>query len=343
MTAEEMGSAAAANDAAYDGRFFYAVQTTKVYCRPSCKSKRPNPENIRFFTTAAEAEAAGFRPCKRCRPDLQEYLPARDYASEMKRIIEAGFLEKTAMFDKLKRLGVSPKRSIEIFKSEFGMTPGEYADELRIREARRRLTETDEPILDIAFSLGFESASAFYALFGKAENVPPAEFRKAAARSLPQGAAYTYPTALGAITIETDGRAVTGLRFGGDASASPLGRNALTDQAAGELQEYFAGRRTAFSVPLRPAGSPFQLRVWEALREIPYGQTRSYSEIAKSIGRPAAARAVGTANRKNPIAVLIPCHRVVGADGSLTGYAAGLKIKQWLLELERNNINRKGR
>ena len=183
MTEADRIQAVLESDAAYDGRFFYAVKTTGVYCRPSCKSRRPKAENLLFFDTAAEAAAAGYRPCKRCRPDLAEYRPSRAFAQEMRRVIDAEFLQKAAMFEHLKGLGVSPKRSIELFKAEYGMTPGDYADGLRMEEARRLLAQTGMPVLDVAYTLGFESLSAFYALFGKAADVTPAQYRKAAARA----------------------------------------------------------------------------------------------------------------------------------------------------------------
>jgi len=146
-----------------------------------------------------------------------------------------------------------------------------------------------------------------------------------------------YQTSLGKVVISADGEAVTEINFGQPAELIKDERNALTDMTAAQLEEYFAGDRTEFTVPLRPKGTEFQQQVWAALREIPYGQTRSYSQIAERIGRPKACRAVGLANGKNPIWVMIPCHRVVGADGSLTGYAGGLPLKQRLLDIEKQN------
>ncbi|MFH1512748.1 MAG: methylated-DNA--[protein]-cysteine S-methyltransferase [Bacillota bacterium] len=333
MTRDEMLKASAENDAAFDGAFVYAVRSTGIYCRPSCKSRRPKAENMLFFDTPAQAEAAGYRPCKRCRPDLRAYQPARELAQEMKRVIEAGFLKKAAMFDALRQLGVTKKRSIEIFKAQYGVTPGAYADSLRMAEARRMLKETDAPILDIACALGFESLSAFYALFGKTMETTPAAYRKAEAAAQ---AAYTsvYHTDFGDLTISAAADAVTGVRFGQPPPTQPQARSALTDLAAAQLREYFGGRRQSFSVPVRPAGTPFQQQVWRELGQIPFGQTASYQQVAQRIGRPTAGRAVGMANRKNPILILIPCHRVVGKHGALTGYAAGLPLKRRLLELE---------
>lgn len=154
---------------------------------------------------------------------------------------------------------------------------------------------------------------------------------------------FVYDTAVGKMTIASDGRAITSVAFGEAAGTGGLRRSELTDRAAEELAEYFAGKRKAFDLPLSPGGTAFQKRVWDALRTIPYGETRSYRQIAEQIGSPDACRAVGAANNRNPIAILIPCHRVVGADGSLVGYAAGIELKKRLLDLEQGGIGREGR
>ena len=337
MTNEEMTSAALANDADFDGVFWYGVKSTGVYCRPSCTSRAPKAENMEFFASAQAAEQAGYRPCKRCRPDLAVYRPVREMAEQMKAVIDDGFLQKTAMFERLKQLGVSPKRAIEIFKEAYRTTPGAYADALRVAEAQRRLRETDEPILDIALALGFESLSAFYALFDKASDTTPAAYRRAARAGLPEeGVAQVYQTPFGPVTIAAGEGAVMQVHFGCLVHTTPPQSTKLADLAAEQLTEYFSGRRQSFTVPLRPAGTPFQRRVWEELRKIPYGKTATYGQIARNIGRPSAARAVGMANHQNPIAVMIPCHRVVGANGALVGYAAGLPMKRRLLDLETN-------
>lgn len=146
---------------------------------------------------------------------------------------------------------------------------------------------------------------------------------------------FTYPTPLGPMTLASDGTAVTHVLFGTHVLEGRAAPSELTNRTANELQEYLAGKRTAFDIPLAPAGTEFQRAVWKALQNIPYGQTRSYADIAAVVGNPKATRAVGSANNRNPIAVLIPCHRVVGANGKLTGYAGGLALKQRLLDLER--------
>lgn len=342
MTQEEKWQAVSTNDVSYDGKFYYAVKSTGIYCRPSCKSKQPNFTNVQFFETGTAAEEAGYRPCKRCRPDLMAYQPVEELAQKIKEMIDAHFLNKAHVFAELKQLGVTNKRAIEIFKEQFAMTPGEYADTLRMNEARLQLAESDQPMIDIAYNLGFESLSAFYALFGKYAEMTPGEFRKKAVQPSSaepkQDIGFIYPTDFGPVTITVNQYGVTSVRFGEPAVSFPHERTRMTDLAAEQLEEYFSGKRTKFTVPLCPAGTPFQQSVWSALREIPYGSLRSYKEVAEHMGRPTASRAVGMANNKNPILIMIPCHRVVGADGSLVGYAAGLPVKQRLLDLEKEGL-----
>lgn len=178
MTQEEMWEAVCRNDASYDGMFFYAVKSTGVYCRPSCKSKKPKRENICFFDTAEQARTAGFRPCKRCRSDLLEYQPIREIAQKAKRLIEESFCQKGELNQRLKHLGVSRRRLDEIFKTEYGLTMFEYMDKLRLEEAKRLLSETSEEIIDIAYAAGFGSLPSFYRFFKKCTGLSPVEFRK---------------------------------------------------------------------------------------------------------------------------------------------------------------------
>lgn len=343
MHREEKWKAVSTNDESYDGKFYYGVKSTGIFCRPSCKSKLPKEENITYFDTKDEAISAGYRPCKRCRPDLIDYQPVQELARDMKNIIDRGFLDKSNVFNELKKLGVSSKRSIEIFKEEFDLTPGEYADKLRLDEARILLFTTDIPIIEIAYELGFESISAFYTFFGKYHDISPREYRSKKlvdedifGESI---STFVYDTRLGRISITADDSFIKGLKFGEPSTASILKNSKLTDLAAEQLEEYFNGRRDKFDLPINPSGSEFQRSVWSSLLEIPYGATKSYKQVAESMGKSGASRAVGMANNKNPILIIIPCHQVVGSDGSLVGYAAGLAIKQQLLDLEKKYIN----
>ena len=178
MTEQEMWEAVKTNDAGYDGVFFYAVRSTGIYCRPSCKSKLPKRENICFFDTTEQARASGFRPCKRCRSDLLDYQPMRAIAADVKLKIDEAFASQAEIHDRLSDVGLTLRRLADIFKSEYGVTPKEYADSLRLREAKRLLTATQDKVVDIAYSTGFSSLSAFNRFFKKETKTTPTEYRK---------------------------------------------------------------------------------------------------------------------------------------------------------------------
>lgn len=178
MTQDEMYQAVIENDANYDGIFIYAVKTTGIYCRPSCRSKPPKRDNISFFETSEQAREAGFNPCKRCRSDLLDYQPVKDIAEKVKEIIDAMFNEKNELGDKLRQIGVSQRRMADIFKEQYGVTPVGYVNALRLKESRRLLAETNDEIIDIAYAVGFGSLSAFYRFFKEQAGKSPRVFRK---------------------------------------------------------------------------------------------------------------------------------------------------------------------
>ncbi len=178
MSDNEKYSAVIADDINYDGIFYYAVKTTGIYCRPSCKSKAPKKENTVFFDTAQEAEQAGFRPCKRCRSDLLSYEPMKEISSKVKRLIDDMFMGETRLNSELANIGLSYRQMTEIFKSEYGQTPKTYIDSLRIKEAKRQLAQTDNAIIDIAMSIGFSGLSAFYRFFKENTGCTPSVYRK---------------------------------------------------------------------------------------------------------------------------------------------------------------------
>ncbi len=173
-----MWKAACENNASYDGIFFYAVKSTGIYCRPSCKSKKPKRDNICFFETAGQAESAGFRPCKRCRSDLLSYQPVKDIVVKVKTLIDDMFRAKKELDNELHQIGVSQRRIAEIFKEQYGVTPLGYVNDLRLKESKKLLIETDSEIIDIAYSVGFGSLSSFYRFFKSKTSTTPAEFRK---------------------------------------------------------------------------------------------------------------------------------------------------------------------
>ena len=321
--------------------FYYGVTTTGIFCRAGCPSRSPLKHNTVFFDTPQQALDAGYRPCKRCRPDLPDYAPAAALAAQIKDALDGYSGECPDVSYVLNNTGLSPRRVAQIFRGQYGITPAQYADNLRAEHAKRRIGD-GIPVLDVALELGFESVSAFYAFFHKHTQMPPGTFRHIAAHSA-LAAPYqcSYDTAIGRMRITSDGKALTSALFErADAPALPDTPNALTDEAARQLCEYFAGGRREFTVPLCPHGTEFQQAVWQALRAIPYGHTRSYGQIAAAVRNPNASRAVGMANNKNPLMIFVPCHRVVGANGSLVGYAAGLNVKRKLLDLEKQYIAR---
>lgn len=178
MTQEEMWNAVLEKDAAYDGIFFYGVKSTGIYCRPSCKSKKPKQVNMTYYDTGEQARAAGFRPCKRCRSDLFEYEPIREIAQKAKRLLEDSFQKRWELNRELEQLGLSQHRMAEIFKAEYGVTLYEYTCELRLKEAKRLLADSDKDIIDIAYSTGFNSLSSFYRFFKNRAGAAPAIYRK---------------------------------------------------------------------------------------------------------------------------------------------------------------------
>lgn len=338
MTEQEKWNAVKNSDAGADGIFFYAVRTTGIFCRPSCKSKLPAQENVVYFATGEDAAAAGYRPCKRCRPDLTDYRPLAEIAERTERLIRTNYADSAILIAGLQTLGVSRHRIDQIFRAQYGVTPAQYRDSLRVRIAGEMLRQSALPLTEIAYSLGFESPSSFFTFFRKHTGQAPREYRNGY-RSDGEDAVYgVYDTSLGQMTIVCGASAIQSCRFGYHVpDGCPEGKTELTDQTAGQLAEYFAGRRRYFDLPLSPRGTKFQKAVWQALCRIPYGETRTYGQIAQEVGNPNASRAVGAANHNNPIHVIIPCHRVIGAGGALTGYAGGLEVKEKLLRLEQAN------
>ncbi len=324
--------AVASGDAQYDGVFYYGVRTTGVYCRPSCPSRTPRRENVRFFPSREAAEQAGFRPCKRCRPDLLSFAPAEELATQARDLMERDFAQPARLREELGALGVSRRHLTALFEAQYGLSPEEYTAQVRVRRASELLSQ-GQRVTDVALAVGLETPSAFTVFFKKHAGLTPSEYR--ARQSLLRPFRFV-DTPAGRVRIEADEAGLTSLRFVEDGEDAPesAAQDAFLSEAAAQLEEYFAGRRQRFSLPLSLKGSPFQMRVWEALQAIPYGEKRSYREVAAAIGNPGAARAVGMANNRNPILIVIPCHRVVGKDGRLVGYAGGIERKQQLLSLE---------
>jgi AraC family transcriptional regulator of adaptative response/methylated-DNA-[protein]-cysteine methyltransferase len=334
-------------DPAFDGLFYTGVTTTGVFCRPTCTARKPRRENVVFFPTAREALLAGYRPCRVCRPveppgAMPE--PVRTLLAEVE--ADPGLRLRDS---DLRDRGIDPTALRRWFKKNHGLTFQGYVRALRIVAAFGRIRH-GETATAAAFDHGWESLSAFGDAFRKVMGTPPTQLRG------PVIAMTRIETPLGPMLAGASDEGICLLEFVDRRMIETqltklqrlLGGNLVPgtskhfDRLAGELQRYFAGELQRFESPLDMRGTEFQRRVWSGLLSIPYGQTRSYSEQATLIGAPNAVRAVARANGDNRIAIIVPCHRVVGADGSLTGYGGGLWRKRWLLDLERSGLDGKG-
>ena len=339
----EMYRALVARDATYDGSFFAAIRTTGVFCRPGCGARRPRPENVEYFATAQEAERRGYRACRRCRP-LEPVLSNPPWAERMIALAEGAGGERISAGD-LRRSGIDPVRAARWCRRRYGMTFRAWARSRRLAgtlEAIRGGT----PVTEAALESGFESESGFRDAFVRLFGVPPT---RAAAEGRGVVRVRWLATPLGTMLAAAGEEGVGLLEFADRRALKsqiaalrrhfPLpvvpGTNAHLDRLAEELEGYFAGVRRTFDVPLAVRGTPFQVAVWERLRRIPPGTTCSYADLARELGRPSALRAVARANGQNRIAILVPCHRVIGSDGSPTGYGGGVWRKLRLLALER--------
>ncbi|MEE3663989.1 bifunctional DNA-binding transcriptional regulator/O6-methylguanine-DNA methyltransferase Ada [Brenneria sp. g21c3] len=330
-------------DKAADGSFIYAVKTTGVYCSPSCASRQPRRENVVFFASAQEAQAAGFRPCKRCR---QGMISRED--QHAKQIAQAcRILEQAAKAPQLqalaKSVGLSPFHFHRLFKTLTGVTPKQYARAQRQQQLRKQLMKNG-PITEVILDAGYGSNGRFYAESDAQLGMTPKSFQH-------KGRGMTIYFAVGAcslgdILVAESERGICAILLGEDpqqlveelqemfANARLVGGDAAFEQRVAQVVGFVDAPEIGLALPLDIRGTAFQQRVWQALRDIPVGETASYSDIAASIGSPAAVRAVAGACAANRLAVAIPCHRVVRHDGSLSGYRWGVARKSALLSKE---------
>ena len=341
---DERWAAVERRDRAADGAFFYSVRSTGVYCRPSCAARLPLRENVRFHASCEEAEQAGFRPCKRCRPDeapLEERRAAAVAAAC--RAIERA--ETLPSLDALaKSAGMSRFHFHRVFKAATGVTPRAYGDALRALRVREELGRS-KTVTEAIYGAGFNSNGRFYASAPGHLGMTPGAFRDGGA-----GASIRYAVGacwLGSILVAATERGVCAILLGDDARALardlaqrfPKARLSSGDrgfeQWVAEVVRFVEEPARGLDLPLDIRGTAFQRRVWEALRAIPPGETASYAEIAARLGRPSAARAVAGACAANALAVAIPCHRVVASNGELAGYRWGVARKRRLLDRER--------
>ncbi|MBI4658571.1 MAG: bifunctional transcriptional activator/DNA repair protein Ada [Verrucomicrobia bacterium] len=327
-------------DATYDGVFFVAVTTTGTFCRPSC-SARPNREHLQFFRSVREAVSAGYRPCKRCRPELANGQPPGWVTALMGAV--AASPEDRFPAPRLRSLGVAPERARRWFQQHYGMTFATWCRGLRLSAAFTRIRR-GEPLDDVILGHGYESHSGFRDAFARTFGRPPGKAALADCIRIswfetPLGPMLAAATNQGICLLEfADRRGLEGtyadMRRRFDLPVVP-GLDDFLNALQQELQAYFAGSLHEFRVAVVLRGTPFQERVWRELQGIPMGTTQSYEEVARRIGQPKAVRAVARANGMNRICLLVPCHRVIAKDGSLSGYGGGVWRKRFLLELER--------
>ncbi len=342
---DEMYRALLERDAQYEGVFVVAVRTTGIFCRPTCTARKPKRENVEFLATSAAALHAGYRPCKVCQPTDDSAKPPAWVRDLLARVEQSSADSRIRDHD-LRARSIEPARVRRYFRKHYGMTFQAYQRARRLATAVRDI-RAGTPLATTPYRNGYQSESGFRDAFTKLFGDPPSrsghvDFLNAHWYNSPLGPMLIVASERGVCLLEfVDRRALeTELeyirnRFG--ALIVP-GKNEHVDQLASELEDYFTGPFARFSTALDPRGTPFQQAVWNELRKIPIGETRSYSAIARALGRPGGQRAIGHANGQNRIAIVIPCHRVIRENGELSGYGGGVWRKKWLLEHERKGL-----
>ncbi len=340
-----MYNALVKRDSSFEGVFYAGVKTTSIFCRPTCGAKKPKPANVEYFPTSRDALFAGYRPCERCKP-LESRVDPPPLVKTLRRTIEAlpdGRLTDAALLER----GIDPSTARRQFKRYYGMTFHAYHRARRMGRALREV-RGGESVIGAQLNQGYESASGFWRAFRKIFGERPG-----AANGVGVLAARWIDTPLGAMLAVANDDGVCLLDFvdrrGLERAIGTLrrrmkcvivpGENPHLDTITRELASYFEGKLNAFTVPLLPGGSPFDKRVWSNLRKIPHGTTWSYAKLAVKSGDPKAVRAVAQANGRNYLAIVIPCHRVIRSDGSLSGYGGGVWRKKWLIDHE--TVNRR--
>jgi AraC family transcriptional regulator of adaptative response/methylated-DNA-[protein]-cysteine methyltransferase len=329
-------------DTAFDGTFIVAVKTTGVFCRPVCRAKPPLPQNVEFFASADEALRNGYRPCKLCRPTQDRPAPPQVVAKLIE-LIDQSECQRVRESD-MKAIGIDPSTARRQFRQYCGMTFAAYQRSRRLGQALSEV-RSGAPVAMAQAGAGFESGSGFRQAFERMFGAPASAARANGVSTL---TANWIETPLGRMVAVAQADGIALLDFI-DRKGLPAAIQRLTErhraaiapgehphlaQLKRELDEYFRGTRREFAVSLAPNGSAFERRAWDYLRQIPFGQTRSYGQQASAIGATSGARAVGRANGMNYLSIVIPCHRVVASNGDLTGYGGGLARKRWLLDHE---------
>jgi AraC family transcriptional regulator of adaptative response/methylated-DNA-[protein]-cysteine methyltransferase len=331
-------------DSSFEGLFYACVRTTGIFCRPTCTARKPKPENVEFAGSIQEALHRGYRPCRVCDP-LSRTANAPNWLAPL--LDEVNKRPDVRLRDDdLRARGLDPVQVRRTFKRSFGLTFQAYQRACRLGTAMKALHD-GTPMLDAGLDAGFESDSGFRAAFARVFGDTPGR-----ARDIPVLTAAWIETPLGPMlaiaaddglellefverrALETELRELR-RTFG---SVIVPGNHRILRDTADQLREYFEGVRRNFDLPLKLRGSAFQVNAWRALCQIPYGETRSYADMARTVGSASAVRAIGRVNGQNRIAIVVPCHRVIRSDGSLCGYGGGRWRKQWLLDHERGHL-----
>lgn len=346
MTNEQLDwqwMAVQARNPEFDGVFYFGVQTTGVFCRPSCSSRSPKRQNVTFYATPSEAETAGFRACLRCKP-TEECFPGpgvmlitRAFEILRKDADEIPTIDEIAM-----RLDVSTGHLRKTFKAVLALSPKEVTDMMRIENFKANVKRAD--VTTSLYDSGFGSSRSLYEKAGETLGMTPATYKKGG-----KGMMIRYTIAdspLGKLLVAATERGICAVSFGDDEESL---RRELSDEffaaeieddgaglqdAVQAIDKSLGGEKTILTLPLDLHATAFQMRVWAELRKIPYGETRSYAQVAEAVGNPKAVRAVARACATNPVAVVNPCHRVIGSDGKLSGYRWGIERKRALLDAE---------
>lgn len=331
-------------DRSWDGKFVYAVRTTGVYCRPSCPSRRPRRANVAFFATPMEAQHSGFRPCRRCRPHAATGTPTERSVAAAREYLDRHGDTSVTLRELAREVGLSPAYLQRAFTRLTGVSPKRYADAGRRERLKARL-RTGESVTRATYGAGFGSTSALYRPRHSALGVTPGAYRRGG-----EDLAITYgivASSLGRVLVAQTARGVCSVTLGAAdhelehalAKEFPAATRLRDDVAvaswAGAVVDAINGQGQRPDIPLDLRGTAFRMRVWRALQQIPPGQTRSYAEVAAAIGQPTAARAVARACATNRVAVIVPCHRVIAANGDAAGYRWGVERKRRLLGRER--------
>ena len=345
---EEAIQAVKKRDASYDGRLFFAVLTTGIYCRPSCSSRAAKPENLRFYDTGQEAESAGFRACKRCRPEqIEAGTSASDNAMvEIARYIEAHSDDKLSLATLSERFALSPSHLQKAFKAVFGISPSAFQTGIRQQRFKSMLKEEGASITDALYMAGYGSSSRVYEKAASQLGMTPGEYKSGG-----EGEQIHYASAktrFGVLLLAATAKGVCFAMFANSkkalvkqladefpqATLKPSSGSEQLDHWFAEIERYLAADAPLPSIPLDLHGTAFQLRVWRFLQSVAEGEAVNYRNVAEGIDQPSAIRAAASACAKNKVALLIPCHRVLRADGGVGGYRWGVDVKRQLLSME---------